>query len=800
MLSPYRVLDLTDDRGQLAGLILAYLGAEVIAIEPPGGSMSRHRGPFAGDVIDPDRSLTHWAYNRGKRSVVLDLAGSADDRAALTRLAAGADVLIETGAPGELAALGLGYDALSAANPALIYASITPFGQDGPRAHWAATDLTVWASAGPMVITGDDDRAPLRPGIPQAFVHGAAEAAGAITAALYERGRSGLGQHIDVSAQQSSAQATQSYILSTLNNTTPLERGAGIVKAGPLVIQLLWPCDDGHVSITFLFGTAIGPATARLVQWMWECGYCDEATRDKDWLAYGELLATGAEPMSEYERVKKVVGAFCADRTKGELLAGAQERRLLIAPVLMIDDVVHSEQFADRDYWIDVDGLRYPGAFAKLSATPLVAPSAPPALGAETTAVLAEPARAPSVDTSLTAASLAAASLAATARPTARPLEGVKVLDLMWVMAGPASTRVITDLGATVVRVESSHRIETARTLTPFKDGVIAIESSALFANMNAGKLGMTLDLTKPEARDVVLDLVRWADVVTESFSPKAMRGWGLDYAALRAVNPKIIMVSSCLFGQSGPLSLFAGYGTMASAMSGFFGITGWPDRSPCGPAGAYTDYISPRFMTATLIAALDHRRRTGQGQYIDFAQAEASMHALAPAILEYTINKRVWQRAGNDDSVYAPHGVFRSAGDDRWVAIACTNDVQRNALAGVVGGLDDASIGVWTATRSPDEATDALQAVGVPSYGVQNSPHASVDPQFLHRRHFATLPHPAVGEITIEGPRFRLSRTPLAATAPGPTMGQHTYNVLTDILGYDEDRFVELLTSGAIE
>ena len=795
MLSPYRVLDLTDDRGQLAGLMLAYLGAEVIAIEPPGGSASRHRGPFADDVVDPDRSLTHWAYNRGKQSVVLDLDGSADDRAALARLVAGADVLIESGAPGELAALGLGYDALAAINPALVYASITPFGQDGPRAHWAATDLTVWASAGPMVITGDDDRAPLRPGIPQAFVHGSAEAAGAITAALYERARSGLGQHIDISAQQSSAQATQSYILSTLNNTTPLERGAGIVKAGPLVIQLLWPCKDGHVSITFLFGTAIGPATVRFMQWISECGYCDEATRDKDWIAYGELLATGAEPMSEYERVKQIVGAFCADRTKAELLAGAQERRLLIAPVLMVDDVVHSAQFADRDYWVDVDGVRYPGAFAKLSATPLKPPSPSPALGADTAAVLAAPPRPPAVDPSLTAASLVAST-----RPTARPLDGVKVLDLMWVMAGPASTRVITDLGATVVRVESSHRIETARTLAPFKNGETTIESSALFANMNAGKLGMTLDLTKPEARDVVLDLVRWADVVTESFSPKAMRGWGLDYAALRAVNPSIIMVSSCLFGQSGPLSLFAGYGTMASAMSGFFAITGWPDRSPCGPAGAYTDYISPRFMTATLIAALDHRRRTGQGQYIDFAQAEASVHALAPAILECTVNKRVWQRAGNDDSVYWPHGVFGSAGDDRWVAIACTNDAQRAALAGVVGGLDDSSISAWTATRSPDDATDALQAVGVPSYSVQNSPHASVDPQFLHRGHFVTLHNPAVGDITVEAPRFRLSRTPLAVEAPGPTMGQHTYQVLTEILGYDEDRFVELLTSAAIE
>jgi crotonobetainyl-CoA:carnitine CoA-transferase CaiB-like acyl-CoA transferase len=525
---------------------------------------------------------------------------------------------------------------------------------------------------------------------------------------------------------------------------------------------------------------------------VWEEGFCDETTRDKDWVAYGELLLTGEEPLEEFERVKDIVGRFCASKSKAELMAGSFSRRLLIAPVNMIDDVVGLPHFTAREYWHDVEGVRHPGVFARASATPLHVLGRAPRLGEHTDVVLAELDRA----TSRAATGPSPRSDA----PGGRPLEGVRVLDFMWVMAGPATTRVLADLGATVVRVESSHRVETARTLIPFRDDVNTLESSCLFANMNAGKLGLALDPSTPEGRAVVLDLVRWADVVTESFSPKAMRAWGLGYPELRAVNPSIVMLSSCLFGQTGPLAEFAGFGTMAAAISGFFGITGWPDRAPCGPFGAYTDYISPRFSTAVLLAALDHRRRTGEGQYIDFAQAEAAIHAIAPAILHYTVNGQVWERAGNSDPEHHPHGVFRCAGEDRWIALACADDDQRAALAGITGGLDDDTITAWTTTRDPDEAARVLQLAGVPSHPVQNSGEAWADAHLHERRHFRTLVHPTVGEIVIEGPRFVLSRTPADPLAAGPTLGQHTTQVLTEILGYDDERLVDLLVSGALE
>lgn len=792
MLSPYRVLDLTDERGQLTGLMLAQLGAEVIAIEPPGGSRSRSLGPFAGDEVHPDNSLQHWAYNRGKASVVLDLQGSETDRAALLELVAGADVLLESAMPGTFDAIGLGYADLAAVNPTLVYASITPFGQTGPKARWAATDLTVWAAAGPLVLTGDADRPPVRTPAGQAFVHASAEAAGAVIAALVERGTSGLGQHVDVSAQQAAAQATQSNVLAAPNGADLSTREAGGLMVGELFIQLRWPCADGHVSVTFLFGSALGLATERLMQVVLEEGFCDQAMRDKDWIGYTELLFSGAEPVEEYERAKACVGAFCMAHTKAELLAIAQDRGLLIAPVNTVEDIARLPQLADRDFWEDVGGWPYPGPFAKASETPLLALGAAPALGADTEAVLAAPVRAP--------AGLTAATSSERPGDPALPLAGLKVLDFMWVMAGPAGTRVLADLGATVIRVESSHRVDAARTLLPFKDGENALETSCLFANLNAGKLGISINPTSTDGRAVAEDLVRWADVVTESFSPRAMRAWGLDYETIREINPSVIMLSSCLFGQTGPLSLFAGYGTMAAAVTGFFGVTGWPDRPPCGPFGAYTDYIAPRFANAALLAAIDHRRRTGEGQYIDFAQAEGSLHALTPLLLDHAVNRRVAGQAGNADPHHHPHGVFPAHGDDCWVAVACEDDQQRAALSALVGALDDEAITEWASGREADEVVETLQRAGVPSHVVADSASFAEDPHLADRGHLVTVPHQSNGELVIEGPRFSLSRTPPRVEAAGPTLGQHTSQVLTDVLGYPEERFVELLVSGAME
>ena len=386
MLSPYRVLDLTTERGLLCGQILGDLGADVMQVEPPGGSPARRLGPFYRDIPSPDGSLFWWSYNRNKRSITLDITRS-DGQAILRRLVARAHFLIESDSPGTLAAHGLGYGDLAALNPALVYVSITPFGQDGPKAHYAESDLIILAAGGPLVLTGDDDRPPVRVSVPQAYLHASAEAAVAALIVHHERQRSGRGQHVDVSAQQAVAQAMQSGILATPLHAEEFQRLAGGVRVGALTVRLVWPAQDGYVGILYLFGPAIGPFTRRLMEWICAEGFCDEATRDKDWLAYTELLVSGQEPLAEYERLKLVVEAFTSTKTKAELFHAALTRGLLIAPITTVDEVVDSPQLAARNYWRLLQHpelgqtFRYPGPFAQFSATPIAYHRRPPTVG-----------------------------------------------------------------------------------------------------------------------------------------------------------------------------------------------------------------------------------------------------------------------------------------------------------------------------------------------------------------------------------------------------------------------------------
>ena len=389
----------------------------------------------------------------------------------------------------------------------------------------------------------------------------------------------------------------------------------------------------------------------------------------------------------------------------------------------------------------------------------------------------------------------------------------------MWAMAGPAATRVLADYGATVVRIESETKIEVARGLQPLLDDEPGSDNSALFQNMNAGKLGLTLDLNRPEGKEIFLDLIRWADVLTQSFSPKAMRSWGLDYETLSEINPRLVMVSSCLMGQTGPMSQYAGFGTMGAAMSGFSNIVGWPDRGATGPFSAYTDYVAPRLTVCALMAALDHARRTGEGQHLDFAQAEASQTFIAPYLLDYVANGRILGPQGNSHPVDAPHAAYPAAGDDHWVALSCSTDQQWLALCDEMGRADLAAdsglasaagrktreeelneiIGAWTADQDPVALQERLQRRGVAAHQVQNTAEAVADPQLQHLQQFREVEHTALGTVHVEGTRFHLSRTPAQITRGAPMMGEHIFDVLTDCLGYDADRVADLIAAEAL-
>ncbi|MAW64419.1 MAG: hypothetical protein CL473_10625 [Acidobacteria bacterium] len=799
MLTSYRVLDLTVGADMFCGYLLSHLGAEVISIRSPQEPSNHPVHPTLGGS---DRSLWWEAYARGRTHVDLDVWR---DRRAFDELVLGADIVVHGFTDRVAAENGLAYEVLNDLNPSVIVVAITAFGASGPKAEWPATDLTVWASSGAHFLAGDADRAPVRTSVPQAFFHAGADAAGAALIALYERHRSGLGQHVDVSAQQSSAQAALAAILATPNGgDLTINRTAGGL-AGLFPIQLTWPCKDGYVALTFLFGPPFTEPNKRLLNWLYENGACTEAEAGLDWGMEIAAMNAAAKSPEPYFALCKKIEQFTLSRTQSELFEEGLQRGIYIAPALDISGLMQEEHFKDRDFWhaIEVSGrdVVVPGAFAKFSDTPLKLP-------ASVTAPV------------LSARSKKRADPKPPSEPQksdAPPLAGLKVLDFMWVIAGPFFTRVLADYGATVVKIESSTKLEPARGQPTFKNGEPGLEAGIPFANFNAGKLGITVDPSNPVGREVILDLVRWADVVTESFSPKAMKAWNLDYDTLREVNPNIIMVSSCLMGQTGPRAKVPGYGNMAAALTGFYDLTGWSDRSPAGPYLAYTDGVSPRFMLASLMAALDNRRRTGRGQHIDLSQAEAAMHLLVPAILDYQLNDHVWHRDGNRDLDLCPHGVYPALGTDSWIAIACQTDRAWSALQRALGWIEDEAlatvdarrlrqdeldqrIGEWTVTQDARSIETILIDAGIAAHVVQNSAECWTDPQLAHRQHFVCAEHSSLGDLVVEGSRFKLSRTPADTQLAGPELGEHNVHVLETILGYEPDRLADVFASMAME
>jgi len=810
VLSPYRVLDLTDERGLACGCVLADLGADVVQVEPLEGSSARRRGPFLKGEAGPENSLQWLAYARNKRSVALDLQDPAA-RDELLRLVDGADFLIESQGARVMAALGLGYDELAARNPALVYVSITAFGSEGPKADYPATDLTVQAASGSMALNGEADRAPLRAGGVSAWAYAGMEAAGAALVAHHERVRSGRGQHVHVSGLLSTNLAAVFSLLSGSLGGPRGTRAGGGLQIGPVRSPFIWESSDGFVSLLLMFGGPGGRFFGNFLSWMREEDALDAEDAERDWSAVlGEILTGKSGPEAMAGLVERIAD-FLRARTKAELLDAALSRELLLVPVSTVEDAFESPQFEARGYWRDVErdgrALRYPGPFAVLSHTPIRYRRPAPRIGEHTREILDEPPRTP------------AASVAEPAAPATAdlPLAGLKVLDFMWVMAGPYSTRVLSDYGATVVKVESASPMDLVRVLPPFYGGVAGPENSASFGSLNAGKRSLSLDLRTPESRAIVHDLVRWADVVTESFSAGAMKDLGFDYDSLREINPGLIMLSSCLFGQTGPLSPMAGYGTMGAAVAGLVQPTGWPDRAPCGPFGPYTDWLAPRLTVPTLLAALDHRRRTGQGQYVDQAQAESALHFMAPALLDYSANGEVIDRVANADPQMAPHGVFPADGDDEWLAVAVRDDADWKRLchaierpdlasdarlASLDGRLEHgdeigAALSLWTRERGASEAEQALQQAGVPAHVVVHAERASEEPQF--EGHFVEAPHALHGTAVVESSRFQLSRTPARVARAAPTLGQDTDAVLRELLGYDDGRIESLRAAGAL-
>ena len=397
---------------------------------------------------------------------------------------------------------------------------------------------------------------------------------------------------------------------------------------------------------------------------------------------------------------------------------------------------------------------------------------------------------------------------------------GIKVVEFAWVGVGPQSSRYLADHGATVVRVESHTNFDLFRGTSPFPQNKPGLNRSMFFGKYNANKYGVSLNLNHPKGRELAWKFIHWADILTESYRPGNMKKWGLDYESVSKVKPDIIYLSTCMQGQTGPSARFGGVGSLIAAIGGFGEISGYPDRTPSPPYGAYSDYFCQRFNSAALIAALDYRDRTGKGQWLEQSQLETSVYFIAPVVMDYIVNGRVAGRQGNRLSYAAPHGVYRCNGNDRWLAIAIFNDQEWQALCRAMGEpawtrepkFDtflarkenedelDRLIGEWTSNYTAEELEPLLQSAGVRANMVEKNSDLFEDAQLKHRHFFVRLNHPEIGKPAYQQQAdFILSKTPRQITMPSPCLGEHNEYVYKELLGMTDDEIADYIADGSI-
>ena len=814
MLEPYIVLDFTDERGEIGPMLLGDLGADVIRVETPAGSEARRATPFAPQA-DEDHdpvSLQFLAYNRNKRSIVLD-PESPTDLELLCDLVKRADFIFESeprtpGTQSALEVFDLQRNDLVAINPQLVHVRLSAFGEGSPYASYLANDLVIAAMGGPVSLQGPRNRPPVRVSTPQVWRHAGVEAAAGALAAHAKMLHSGKGQFVDLSAQSVMTWTMLNAMDAHAIQGSDFERHGNALNNGVLRVQIVHPTTDGYIVALPLSRVFVG-----LLDWMIEDGVLDESFRSFDWEAY-DLHAPDPDqgPMS-LEQGVAYLRSFLKNHTKQALFEYGLAHNVTLAPVNTLEELVALKHLEQRDYWHTLDiglirDVRTPGAWCKPTNHIMKTSRPAPQLnehGAEIRQSLKQP---------------ATPSLAPMGQDLQKlPFDGIKVADFSWVGVGPISAKYLADHGASVVRIESENRPDVLRGGGPFKDGQAGWNRSQFYGDFNTSKRSIALDLKAPEAIKIAQALVSKSDVMIESFAPGAISRMGLGYETLREQNPGLIMVSTCLMGQTGVAANLAGYGYHAGAIAGFYELTGWQDEPPSGPWMAYTDTIAPRFISVLLAAALDHRRRTGEGCYIDVAQLEASMHFLTPELLDLQINGVQATRNGNRSTSAAPQGCYPCMGDDEWCAIAIDTDHQWQALCRAIARPDlgadaklsdaagrlkhhdeiDTAISGWTTTQAPQSAAQHLQACGVPAGKVARSSDLLRDPQYSERQFYRYFEHPEMGRVPYAGHQYRIADYDNGPRGPAPCLGQHSFDVLSEWIGLDDEAIAQAYASGAI-
>ncbi|MDP6511697.1 MAG: CoA transferase [SAR202 cluster bacterium] len=805
-LAGIRVIDLAGEPGLFVGRQLGELGADVIRVEPPEGDSSRLRQPFLEGEAGIERSLYHLHFNANKRGVTFDIH-SPEGQEKLRRLVQSSDVLIETAAPGEMDEMGVGYDDLRTLNPGLLYATVTPFGQKGPMRHYRGNDLICVATSGLMYINGFPEDPPNQPGAEQAYhMASVAAVAGTLTALVArDRDPNRRGTRIDVSIQEAASMATiqtANANIYTWHGQIPQRIGLMTMAGG----RSLFLCRDGRwISFTVPLGTP--PLWAAFVEWLREEGLDGPLSGD-NWL-------DAAYRTEHIGLITDAIVELTSRHDRAYIFHEGQRRRMLTMAVNDARDLLEDEHLQQRDFFATTDnpdlGQSHTdvGPPYRFSETPTASRRPAPTLGEHNQEIL-DQLEACKPDKSPKTPVVARRSL---------PLEGIRVADFGWMIAGPATSRILADFGAEVIKIESQARLDNIRAVGIQPPGPSTIDTNAVFNDCNTSKHSITLNMNSPSAIELVKKIVRQSDIVTNNFTPERMPRWGLGYDELRSVKPDIIMLNMPVMGSSGPYKGYGSYGNGVIAYSGLSMSMGLPDKPPTGMAALYSDFSAPYFGVSAMMAALHHRDRTGEGQFIDLSQSETTINLLGTDILEYTANGILPPMPGNRSRKYCPHGAYPCAGDDRWCAIAVANDEDWNRLCNAIGRPElatdarfatdaarrehedelDELISTWTRQRDAWDVMRTLQSQGVMAGVVSDLEDMNVRDPWLPGNHLIPLIRDGedVTFTTHAQPAHLEGVSPTHRRAP--RMGEHNAEVFKDLLGISDDEFVRLLVDEAI-
>lgn len=781
-----RVLDISGGvAAPFCAKLLGDLGADVVKVEPPGGDRSRREGPFPAGSQDPEQSAGFFFLNTSKRSIVLDI-DNPDNHATLARLVRRYDVVVADGTAESLADRGLSYETFQSWNPAVVLTTVSGFGSFGPCSGWESSHLVNCATGGWAHLCGVPEREPLQAGGQITETLTGAFASVATQLAVLGRARHGHGEHVDVSAQEAVIAGAQlPTLLYEYRGILPGRYSSVGSGAGAAYIL---GTEDGYIGLNALTGP----------QWRMLCEFLGREDIAED------PKYAGISWMNPDERLEEIRESFreaLAGRTADQLFHEAEKHRV---PFGLVPDLAGLYAFPphlERGFFVDLEHpsagtVAVPGIPYKSNAT-AARPYRPPLLGEHTDAVLGEP------ETDAPAQSGAEHDL---------PLTGVRVLDLSMFFAGPVAAQICADAGADVIKVESLQRIDGWRGAGTGGEGELpSYEGSPYFNWVNRGKRDVTLNLNDPRGADAVRKMVLEADVVIENYTPRVMAKFGLDYAALKAIKPDIVMLSLAGFGADTSWKDYVAFGMSTEQMCGVSHLTGYADGDPIFTGMTGGDLFAGVMGANCLFAALAHHNRTGEGQHINLSQMEACNLFIGDAMTGHALAGVDPGRTGNRHPHFSPQGIYPCL-DDAWLGITVKDDAAWAALTATMGQPElgrrfaaavdrrahadeiDSLIGTWTARQQHIEAMATLQAAGVAAGAVMRGPELLADPHLEARQGFLVQDRPGLGEKHYPNQPYRFRNAPTPPNTRAPMLGEHLAEILTERAGLTDDEIVELV------